>query len=129
MAQANKVQLDANVVVLLRQWIPADLFGLGVEVSQRTLEHGVEPQSPTAIELQRKIADRRTWLEVLRGIFRELEGPGIELGDEQLAEIRIPDVALCIEDDVMRLGGRPRHVVLGDDNAGRPAGGTRQGLE
>ena len=41
----------------------------------------------------------------------------------------IPDVTFGIDDHVMRLGGRARHVVFGDDGAGRAAGRARQGFE
>src|SRR5262249_60773947 len=97
--------------------------------AERALEHRVEPERAVLVELEREIADGSARLELLNGILGEFERLRIELGDEQLAEIGIPDRALRVDDDVVRLGGRARQIVLGDDDAGRTPGGTRQGFE
>jgi hypothetical protein len=76
-----------------------------------------------------EITHRRAGLELLGGIFGELECLRIELGDEQLAEIRIPDVAVLIEENVVRLGRRTLHIVFGHDGARRSFAGARQLLE
>src|SRR5256885_16240156 len=62
-------------------------------------------------------------------IFDELERLRIELADEHLAEIRVPDLALLVDQHVVGLGRRPDHVVLRDDGAGVAAPGTRQRLQ
>ncbi len=72
---------------------------------------------------------RRLILEFPDRIFGELERLRIEFSDEHLAEVRIPDVAFLIDQNVVRLGGRPHHVVLGDDSAGVPALWSRQRLQ
>src|SRR5256885_6905331 len=48
-------------------------------------------------------------------IFDELERLRIELADEHLAEIRVPDLALLVDQHVVGLGRRPDHVVLRED--------------
>src|SRR6516165_1775218 len=63
-------------------------------------------------------------LELLSGIFRELERLWIELGDEQLAEIGIPDVTVLIEQHVVRLGRLTPHIVFGHDGTRRSSGGA-----
>src|SRR5262245_31063041 len=129
MAQTDEVQLHTNVVIFRRQRVVFDLLGLGVEIAERALEHRVEPERAVLVELEREIADGSARFELLHGTFSELERLRVELGDEQFAEIRIPDHALRVDDDVVRLGGRARHIVLGDDDAGRTPAGTRQGFE
>ncbi len=129
MAQADEVQLHANVVIFRRQRIVFHLLGLGVEIAKRALEHRVEPERAVLVELEREIADGSARFELLNGILGEFERLRVELGDEQLAEIRIPDRALGVDEDVVRLGGRARQIVLGDDDARRTPGGTRQGFE
>ena len=42
-----------------------------------------------------EIADRRVGLELLHRVFGELEGLRIELGDELIAEVRVPDHAVA----------------------------------
>ena len=75
------------------------------------------------VELDTEKPGGRLVLELLDRIFGELERLRIELADEHLAEVGVPDHAFLIDQDVMRLGGRPHHVVLGDDGAGvRPFG-------
>ena len=72
---------------------------------------------------------RRVGLELLDRIFGELERLRIELADEHFAEVRVPDHAVLIDQDVVRLDGCAAHVVLGHDGAGVAAGRARQGLE
>jgi hypothetical protein len=56
-------------------------------------------------------------------IIGDLAGLGIELADEQAAEIRVPGHAIVIEDHVMRHRDRTRQIVLGDDHMrGAPLG-------
>src|SRR5579885_703353 len=128
-AQTDKVQLDAIIIVFGRQRIPFDLLGLGVEISERALVHGVEPERALLVELEREVADRRLLLELGHRVFGQLERLRVELRDERFAEIRIPDVALRIDEDVVRLGRPPRQVVFRDDGAGRAAGRPGEGLE
>ena len=47
---------------------------------------------------------RRLVLELLDRILDELERLRIELADEHLAEIRVPDLALLVDQHVVRLG-------------------------
>src|SRR4029078_10638512 len=68
-------------------------------------------------------------LELLDRIFGELERLRIELADEHLTEVGVPDHAVLIDQDVMRLGGRAPRRVLGNDGAGVAALRTRQRLE
>src|SRR5690242_4328982 len=103
MAQPDEVELDAVVVPFGRQRIVFDLPGLRIDRADGALVHGVEPEFTVLVEFQAEIADRRAGLELLGLIFRELERLRIELGDEQLAKIGIPDVALLIEQHIMRL--------------------------
>jgi hypothetical protein len=56
-------------------------------------------------------------------------GLGIELADEQAAEIRIPGHAVGIEDHVVRHRLLARQIIFGDDHMGRPPLRPRQGLE
>ena len=62
-------------------------------------------------------------------IVRHLAGLGIELGEELLAEVRVPDAAVGIDDDVVRLDLLPRQIVFGDDDARGAAAGARRKLE
>jgi hypothetical protein len=129
MAQTDKVQLHAIIIVLRSQRVIFDLSGPGIERAERALEHGVEPERAVPVELERQISHRRARLELLDRVFGELERLGIELGDEELAEVRIPDRTVPIHENVVRLGRGSRHIVFGDDDPGCPAGGARQRLE
>src|SRR5271168_4085085 len=82
MAQADEVELDAVVVPFWRQRIVFDFAGLRIDGADGALVHGVEPEFALIVEFQTEIADWRAGLELLGGIFRELERLRIELGDE-----------------------------------------------
>src|SRR4029077_6832331 len=100
--QAHEVQLHPDVVPLRVERIVFDLAGLRIEIPERALIHGIEPEGSPRVEVDREIAFRRVGLELLYGVFGELEGLGIELGDELIAEIGVPDYAVS-GDHVMRL--------------------------
>ena len=55
--------------------------------------------------------------------------PGIKLLQELLAEVRISNHAVTIDDDVVRLDFLPWQIVLGDNDTGSPAGRSRSSLE
>ena len=61
-------------------------------------------------------ADREALLQLGQRDFRVLTGLRIEAAEELLAEIRVPDHATAIENDVMRLDGRARQIVFGDQS-------------
>ena len=48
--------------------------------------------------------------------IRHRPGLRVELGKELLAEMRVPDHAVGIDDDVVRLNLLPREIVFGDDD-------------
>ena len=68
-------------------------------------------------------------LNFLMGYSVNLSVFGSNLPIEHLAEVRIPDVAVLIDQDVVRLGCLAPHVVFGDDGAGVAARRARQSLE
>src|SRR6202046_4361525 len=129
MAQAYEVELDAVVVPFRRQRIVFDFASLRIDVADGALVHGVEPEFALIVEFQTEIACRRARFELFCGIFRELERLRIELGNEQLAEVGIPDVTVLIEQHVVRLGRRTPHIVFGHDGARGSFRGTRQRLQ
>ena len=63
------------------------------------------------------------------GIFLVRAGLRVEPAQELLAEARVPGDAVGIDDHVVRLDGLAPEVILGDDDAGGAALGTRQRLE
>src|SRR5262249_43360106 len=105
-AQPDEVQLHTNVVIFRRPRVAFDLAGLGAETAERPRDHRVAPERAVLVDLEREIADGSARFELLNGILSEFERLRVELGDEQLAEIRIPDRALRVDEDVVRLGGR-----------------------
>ena len=81
------------------------------------------------IELEIETARRLLGPQRRRRDVRHLAGRGIELADELMAEVRVPDHAILIHDDVMGLRVFARQVVFGDDDVGRAAGQARERLE
>ena len=63
------------------------------------------------------------------GDVLHLAGLGIELADELGAEVRVPGLAVGIDDDVMRHRFFARQIVFGDDDMGGAALRPRQRLE
>src|SRR5207302_4313518 len=61
--------------------------------------------------------------------FLDRAGRGIEPTQHLLAEIRVPNHAVPIDDDVVRLAGALRQRVFGDDGARAAAADARQGLQ
>jgi len=57
-----------------------------------------------------------------------LAGPGIDLAQELLAEIRVPGLAVH-DDHVVRLDGGARQIVFRNDDVGAATLDPRQGLE
>ena len=125
----HHVDLRRVVVLRGRQAVDLRLAGAPVEARDRALEHHAEPEIPVLVGLEVERAHRKARLLLGERVFRDLAGGGIELPQELLAEIRVPDLPLAIEHDVMRLHRRPRQIVFGDDDARRPAAGTRQRLQ
>src|SRR5439155_15217228 len=62
-------------------------------------------------------------------IFGALSRSRIELAEDLLAEARVPRHPDRIDDDVVRLPGALRQVVLGVDNLSRSARRPRRGFE
>src|SRR5579863_1455176 len=102
-AQTDEVELYAVVVPFRRQRIVFDGAGLRIDGAERALIHHVEPQHAFLVEGEAELADRRAGFEILKRIFGELERLRIEFRNIKLAEIRVPDIAVLIEDDVVRL--------------------------
>ena len=61
--------------------------------------------------------------------IRHLAGLRVELGEELLAEVRIPDHAVGIDDHVVGLNLLSGQIIFGDDDARSAAGRTRRHLE
>src|SRR6202048_1578148 len=128
-AQSGEIQLHGIVVVFGWQRIISDLAGLRVQAAERALVHRVEPDLPGMVELDAQESSWGVFLEFLDRVFGELERLRIELANEHLSEIRVPDVAFLIDQDVMRFGCRPYHIVFGNDGARVPTFRARQRLE
>src|SRR5207253_979971 len=84
------------------------------------LVHHAEPEVLVAVEAHGERAGREARLQLGHRELRDRARARVELAQRLLAEVRVPGDAVGIHDDVVRLDGRPRQVVLRDDDA-RPA--------
>src|SRR6185503_10530553 len=122
-------ELARVAVPLLRRRPHLELPGLAVELRDRALVHHADPGVVVAVDLQVEGPLRPARLDHGDRILRHASGLLIHLPEEHLAEVRVPDVALAIEHDVVRLDERAWQVVLGEDHAGGLALEPRLGLQ
>ena len=116
-------------VPLLRRRPLFEFLRLAVELGDRALIHHADPRIVVLVDFEIERAERVAGLDDRDRILRDLAGLRVHLAEEHLAEIRVPDGALVIEHDIVRLDQLIRQVVLGDDDVGRFAGEPRQRLE
>src|SRR5437870_11674257 len=78
-------------------------LGLLVEARDAALIHHADPEiaGPVGLEIER--TDGETGLDHRDRILPDLAGPRVHLAQELLAEMREPDDAVGIDDDIMRL--------------------------
>ena len=106
-----------------------EFLGLAIELDDRRLIHVAEPQIAVAVGAQAERAGGEIRLVQRHRIFLDRAGLRIETAEELLAEARVPDDAVGIDDDVVRLDRWPPEIVFGVNHARGPAGGARQGRE
>ena len=104
-------------------------LGRAVEPRDAGLVHQADPDMAVLVDLEVERALRVIGLLHRDRIVGDLAGLRIELRQELLAEMRVPDHAVGIDDHVVRLDLLARKIVFGDDDAGRAAGRPRRGLE
>jgi hypothetical protein len=93
------------------------------------LIHHPEPDIAVLVRVQAERALRPALLEFGQHDLGDLAGLGVHLADVLLAEVRVPDGAVLVDDHVVRLDRLARQVVLGDDHLGGASGRARQRLE
>ena len=104
-------------------------LGLLVEARDAGLIHHPDPGIAGLVEAEIERADRIARLQHRDGEFPDLAGLRVHLAEELLGEVREPDHAVAVEDDIVRLNEPARQVVFGDDDAVGAAGQARQRLE
>src|SRR5262249_43158541 len=114
---ARHVDLRVVLVDLERQVPRLELLGLAIELRDRALVHHAEPEVAVPVEAHGEGAGREARLELRHRELGDLARARVELAQRLLAEVRVPGDTVSVHDDVVRLDGRPRQVVLGDDDA------------
>ena len=94
----------------------------------RLIHHG-EPEIALRVEFEIERSRRFIRPQRRYRVIGDLAGRRVQFADELMAEIRVPDHAVGIHDDIVRLRVFARQVVFGDDDAGRAALQPRQRLE
>ena len=102
-------------------------FGFAVELRRARLEHQPKPEVPLRIGLQIERAGRPA-LPLQRDVVDLVsQRVRVEAAETLTAEIAVPDDAVRIDNDVVRLDGGIGQVVFGDDHAGAGTLDPRQG--
>src|SRR5262249_49247450 len=95
-----------------------------IEARHPRLIHQADPEIAVRVDLE--IEGPFGMIGLLRGNreIRYFPGLRVELGQELFAEMRVPDHAVEIDDDVVWLDFLPRKIVFRDDDprVARPAG-------
>jgi hypothetical protein len=104
-------------------------LGAAVEPRHARLVHQADPE--VAVRVDFEIERSFGVIGLLHGNrkIRHLPGLRVELGQELLAEMRVPDHALGIDDDVVGLNLLPREIVFRDDDSRRASGRTRPAFQ
>ena len=102
---------------------------LAIEFHDAALIHQAHPEIAVGVEFEIELALRIARPVERQRIFLQLAGLGIEASEIELAEIRIPDHAVGIDQHVVRLDFLPRQIVFGDDRARAAAFDARQCLQ
>ena len=120
--------LRGRIEPFRRERVGGDLFARGVDLVDAGLVHAGHPQIALGIELERQRALRLVGPHGRDFVIGHFAGRRIQLADELMAEVRVPDDAVAIHDDVMGLRVFARQIVFGDDDVGGAAGQPRERL-
>ena len=109
--------------------VHAEGLGLAIEPRKSGLVHEPDPDIAVLVDFEVEGALRMIRLLHRDRIVRRLPRLRIHLGEELFAEMREPDHAVGIDDDVMGLDLPPRQIVFRDDDLGGAALGARKLLD
>src|SRR5262249_2669309 len=127
--RAHLIDLDVRAVQLRRQAPQLERLRLAIELRDAALELHPEPQVFFAVEADAENAGGRFRLQDRHGELGDGRGSRIELAEDLLAKAGVPGDAARVDDDVVRLAGLVRQVVLGIDDLRRLPRRSRRCLE